>query len=264
MSLSTPSLVAPAHPVDSARSLRDEPLLRPLAASLAHHVNNALTGVIGHLELAVNRASAGSEVAEHLHTSLACAFRAAEAVQRIVAFACRRAESPALAPLSLRDLAEEIVAHHPSSAGVKIVRSGRPGLVLANKTLLAVVLEALIQNALEAMPEGGTLTLSEDEEDGHGCLKVSDTGLGLAPEVQARLFEPFVTTKSSGHLGLSLALCRESVAAQGGTLTVVSSPGHGTTATLSFPVAGLRVDERQRSNAPPHRSPVPLPVRQAV
>jgi signal transduction histidine kinase len=263
MSISCHTVAAPPHPADSSPCRRDEPLLRPLAASLAHNVNNALTGVIGHLELALRQAP-GSEVAGHLQDGLACAFRAAEAVQRIVAFACRRSDCPPVAPLSLRELAEEVAARQPARAGIKIVSGGRPGLVLANETLLTTALEALIQNAVEAMPEGGTLTLSVEEENGFGCLKVSDTGPGLAPEVQARLFEPFVTTKTSGHLGLGLALGRESVTAQSGTLTLTSSPGHGTTATLSFPAAVLRVDDRQLSNAPPHRTPVPLHVRQAV
>jgi signal transduction histidine kinase len=64
---------------------------------------------------------------------------------------------------------------------------------------------------------------------------VRDTGPGVAPEVIAQLFEPFVTTKASGHLGLGLALCRELVRAQRGGLQVASVAGQGATVTLSFP-----------------------------
>src|SRR5262245_51419073 len=81
-------------------------VLRRLAASLAHNVNNALTGVIGYLELALRDAEPGTLAHERLESSLKCAFQVADTVRRIVTFALRPPADVSLAPLSLRELAE--------------------------------------------------------------------------------------------------------------------------------------------------------------
>jgi signal transduction histidine kinase len=123
-----------------------------------------------------------------------------------------------------------------AAPGVSVHVTGeRPAIVAGRCALLTTAVEEVVRNALEAMPQGGRLII-ETEECGNRCrLWVRDTGPGLPAEVQDHLFEPFLTTKSFGHLGLGLALASELVRAQDGTLAVSSSPGLGTTVTFSFP-----------------------------
>jgi len=87
----------------------------------------------------------------------------------------------------------------------------------------------LIENALQAMPAGGTLTLASSlGEGGEALLEVTDTGEGMTPEARARLFTPYFSTKSSGT-GLGLAIVRRVVLGHGGSIEVDSAPGRGTT-----------------------------------
>jgi len=91
----------------------------------------------------------------------------------------------------------------------------------------------LVQNALDAMPQCGTLTLTGQCTATHVQLQVRDTGRGISTEQLAKIFEPLYTTKPGGS-GLGLYIVREIVAAHGGTLTVESAPGCGTTFTMTL------------------------------
>jgi two-component system sensor histidine kinase HydH len=92
----------------------------------------------------------------------------------------------------------------------------------------------LMLNAEQAMPDGGTLTLIGRSDAATVVLDVIDTGIGIAPEAMAKLFQPFHTTKPDGS-GLGLATARKIVAAHGGTIEVQSEPGHGTKFTIALP-----------------------------
>jgi signal transduction histidine kinase len=94
----------------------------------------------------------------------------------------------------------------------------------------------LMQNAVDAMPHGGTLTLRGRRQGTAVQLDVQDTGCGIPPEQQARIFEPLHTTKPGGT-GLGLYIVQEVVAAHGGQVTVQSAVGQGTTFTITLPVA---------------------------
>jgi signal transduction histidine kinase len=154
----------------------------------------------------------------------------------MVGFA-RRPEARQASAVCLRRAAEEAAHQAAARPGVSLTLSGpaAPCPVRANEPLLHLVLEQLVSNAAEAMPEGGTLALRAWDEGHRRCLSVGDSGPGLSAEARRHLFEPFFTTKGFGHLGLGLALCRDVIEAQGGALHLTSAEGHGTTVTLSFP-----------------------------
>lgn len=223
---------------ENALAAESERVLRSFSAALAHNVNNALTGVIGYLELALRQAPPNSELIDHLENSLLCAFRAAGNVQQIVDFSLKAPSAEPLVVLSLRELAErklaQLAAEVPATITIQVLGES-PGWVQGNVELLESALVHLLQNAVEAMPLGGTMTLHLHEEGDQCSLSVSDTGPGVAKEVVAHLFEPFVTTKPAGHLGLGLALCRAFMRAQRGRLQVASLAGQGATVTLSLP-----------------------------
>ena len=96
------------------------------------------------------------------------------------------------------------------------------------------VLDNMTKNALEAMPQGGILTLSTGIDTGKIYIKVSDTGVGIPKEKLSTLFKPFQTTKSKG-LGLGLSYCKRAVEAHGGRIQVESVVGEGTTFTILIP-----------------------------
>jgi signal transduction histidine kinase len=99
------------------------------------------------------------------------------------------------------------------------------------------VLVNLVDNARDAMPQGGTVTLRGRRQSATVHLDVADTGIGIPPERQRQIFEPLQTTKPGGT-GLGLYIVQEVMAAHGGQVAVQSTVGAGTTFTLTLPEAG--------------------------
>ena len=216
----------------------DSELLRRLAGCLAHHVNNSLTGVIGYLELGLRGLSPRSAVGEHLQASLDCAYQAADAVKRIVAFAARPETPLADQTVALAHVTEQVVERLRAQKrpGLTIqAHVNAQGLVLASESVLLAALDHVISNALESMPDGGTLILRVTEADGWCQLSVNDTGGGIPDDMLPFLFKPFHTSKTSGHLGLGLVQCRDLVQLLGGRLEVGSVAGQGATVMLALP-----------------------------
>jgi signal transduction histidine kinase len=115
---------------------------------------------------------------------------------------------------------------------------GGPVQVRVRGAEVVTALMNLIVNAQEAMPpEGGTITVRTGTSSEGGWLQVADTGLGMPPEVKQHLFEPFFTTKGEKGTGLGLAMVDTFVRRSGGSISVESEPGEGTTLTLRFPLA---------------------------
>jgi two-component system sensor histidine kinase HydH len=130
------------------------------------------------------------------------------------------------------------VAPQVAQCGITLRREGPISLgpvALHTNTFRRVLLN-LVQNALEAMPQGGTLTLQGQRTATAVHLEVQDTGSGMAADTLAQIFEPLYTTKPGGT-GLGLYIVLEIIAAHGGHITVESREGQGTTFTLMLPVA---------------------------
>ena len=106
--------------------------------------------------------------------------------------------------------------------------------VAADPDLLHRALSNLVLNALDAMPEGGSITVRTSATPGHVRIEVSDTGSGLTREECERLFTPYYTTKHHGT-GLGLAIVQSVVSDHGGSITVDSAPGKGTTFRIDLP-----------------------------
>jgi signal transduction histidine kinase len=108
--------------------------------------------------------------------------------------------------------------------------------VAANGAQLELALLNVVINAVDAMPQGGTLTLVAAPVEQGVRIDIDDTGTGIAADVLPRIFEPWVTTKAVGRgTGLGLSITRDVITAHGGTITVASRPGAGTTFTIILP-----------------------------
>jgi PAS domain S-box-containing protein len=101
----------------------------------------------------------------------------------------------------------------------------------------------LIENAIDAMPQGGTLTISSRKSNGNVEIALTDTGSGISENVMENLWKPFQTTKAKG-LGLGLAICRRIVDAHGGNMSVKSEVGRGTTLTMQLPIRPVEVKQK--------------------
>ncbi len=144
--------------------------------------------------------------------------------------------APQLEPVDINQVAREVLqlfeaqlrAPGQPAVETRLQLDADPGLVPADPDQLRRALRNLVLNALDAMPQGGTLVVRTSRHDGKVAVEVSDTGEGLTPEECDRLFTPYYTTKRHGT-GLGLAIVQSVVSDHKGTITVHSEPGQGTT-----------------------------------
>jgi signal transduction histidine kinase len=111
-------------------------------------------------------------------------------------------------------------------------------LLKADREYLRQTLLNLVLNGLQAMPDGGTLTLEANASNGNLLITITDTGVGISQENLPRIFEPYFTTKPKGS-GLGLAIARRIVEAHGGTIAVSSEAGQGCRFRISLPIHGM-------------------------
>ncbi|HEU4322588.1 MAG TPA: HAMP domain-containing sensor histidine kinase [Roseiflexaceae bacterium] len=204
-----------------------------------HNLSNLLTVILGHSELL--RMDGSPEMREAIGPIIQAAKDGQEILQRTLA-----ANGHMVTPRSticatdVSTLAAEVLTltrplWSTSATTVELVTSLAPTpLVRINPIQLREVLTNLIMNAITAMPEGGTLTVRSFHVGASVCLQVSDTGVGIAREMQKMIFEPYVTTRWGGS-GLGLATSRTYIERMGGHIGVESAPGQGTTFTITLP-----------------------------
>ena len=223
-----------------------------LAGGLAHDFNNLLATILGSLELIERRVSTADDKLRALLTrAMDAVQRGSQLTSRLLAFS--RRQRLAAQPTDVNRLVADLVTLAASTLGrrIRIQTDLAPDLwpAMADTSQLEAAILNLALNARDAMPDGGTLTLSTanetigsdstDPDPGdYVRISVQDTGIGMSRETLARAFEPFFTTKEFGKgsgLGLSqvYGLSRQS----GGTIRVQSAPGRGTTIALLMPRA---------------------------
>jgi two-component system nitrogen regulation sensor histidine kinase NtrY len=148
-----------------------------------------------------------------------------------------RMPQPRMAPTDVNELVAHVLDLYRPRAGAVALEAQpaeAPPFVAGDRDLLTRAVGNLVGNALDAMPEGGTLRVSTALADGSVAIEVADTGPGLTEEQRTRLFTPYYTTKKGGT-GLGLAIVQGIVSDHGGRIQVVSEPGQGTRFTLLLP-----------------------------
>ncbi|MGH7295997.1 MAG: sensor histidine kinase [Polyangiaceae bacterium] len=219
--------------------------LGQMAAGVSHDLKNILSPLSMQVQIA-QRAVArhnDEQILQSLQEMNGVIRRGVETVERLRAFSRQAPEAPAH-EVDLNALVREAMAiarPRMSSRGgalsrvVEALGDGPVAVARADEVVAAVV--NLIVNAIDAMPDGGTITLSSGSSANGAWLRVADTGPGMPPEVQARIFEPFFTTKGAEGTGLGLAMVFATMQRCGGSVSVETAPGTGTAFTLSFPLA---------------------------
>jgi PAS domain S-box-containing protein len=218
-----------------------------LASGVVHEINNPLATISACAEALESRVSegafAGSEALEDLVEYLGLirseAFRCKTITTGLLNFSRTRAARRR--PIDLSEVissAARLVAHQKRGEGIEIQLRVEDALapVSGDSGQLQQAVIALATNAIDAMPEGGILTISARNRGDQVLVDVSDTGVGIAPENLPKIFEPFFTTKEVGHgTGLGLAVCYGILTEHGGGLDVQSTVGAGTTFTITLP-----------------------------
>ncbi|HSJ89758.1 MAG TPA: GAF domain-containing protein [Anaerolineales bacterium] len=215
-----------------------------MAAGIAHELNNPLTSVTGFTELALTEIPKETETYKDLEMVLQEALRARSVVRRLLDFA-RQSESTR-ARASLNEVVDDVVAlsrHliHTSGVDLKLDLEVNLPWVVVDVNQMKQVLLNLVHNALQAMPNGGemrimTESVARSNRD-WAVVSVMDTGIGISPAEQARIFEPFYTTKGNrGGTGLGLSVTYGIVTDHGGQIDVESQPGKGSKFTVWLPL----------------------------
>jgi len=217
--------------------------LGQLAASIAHEVNNPIAGVLIYTQLLMKKITADTlpkeKALDYLSKMDSELTRIGRLIRNLMDFA--RQTNPSLALIHLNaviDRAYSLVAHSADIQHVDVVRDLSPSLpeVMADPDQLQQVLANLMLNAIQAMPEGGTLTLhTSADSEGKVRIDVQDTGVGISKENMQKLFTPFFTTrKEVKGVGLGLAVAHGIIERHKGRIEVNSEEGKGSTFTISL------------------------------
>jgi signal transduction histidine kinase len=136
------------------------------------------------------------------------------------------------------ELARPRIAALRRARGIRLVEElGRPPPILAHSAELVSALLNLLVNGIDAMVDGGSLTISTGASEGGAWVRVHDQGPGIPDDVKERIFEPFFTTKGQQGTGLGLSMVYACVQRHGAKLQLDTAPGRGTTFTVWFPAA---------------------------
>lgn len=224
--------------------------LGELASGVAHDFNNTLAGILGRAQL-IQRTNDPEKIQRGLNIIIKTAEDGAKTVKRIQDFARQRRDhdfelvSIDSILFDVSEITRPRWKDRAEASNVQIsldlqIRS--QAKVMGDESELREVLVNMVFNAVDAMPDGGNLTLAAEDIDGSVVISVGDTGTGMPPEVKSRIFDPFFTTKGKAGMGLGLAVSFGIIRRHEGSVEVESEVGSGTRFKIILPTADI-VDE---------------------
>ncbi len=232
--------------------------LGELASGVAHNFNNTLTGILARAQLMLD-ANDMKDVRRGLRIIIQTAEDGAKTVKRIQDFARQRRDQDFVRidvdqlMLEVAEITRPRWKDHAEATNVhiKLVRQiGSNAVIMGDAGELREVLVNMVFNAVDAMPDGGTLTLSTQEATDDVVLTVADTGTGMGEDVRSRIFDPFFTTKGKAGMGLGLSVSYGIIRRHEGRVEVESEVGKGTTFRMTFPVVGESDTQRINDSGP--------------
>lgn len=233
---------------DESENVRMESARRDFVANVSHELKTPVGG-ISLLAEALLQDPTDPEMVEYFGTKLHKeAHRMGEMITDLISLSkLQGAEAlPDMAPVRVDDIVDDAVARNLVTAenhGIELTRGQRLGLrVMGDRSMLTVAVSNLITNAINYSPNGQPVSVTQKVVRGNVVLiRVTDRGIGIAPEDQKRVFERFyrvdkARSRSTGGTGLGLAIVKHVVANHGGSITLWSRPGTGSTFTIELPV----------------------------
>jgi signal transduction histidine kinase/iron only hydrogenase large subunit-like protein len=219
--------------------------LGQLAASVAHEINNPLSGVLIYTQLLAKKFKSNnftSDVAlDYLSKMEMELNRSTKLVRSLLDFS--RQSVPEFWEVDINEIIDrsyDLGIHSAEMQNVQVVKelSAKLPKIVADFGQIQQVCTNLIMNAIQAMPGGGNLTIRTFLEDEHVIIEVSDTGVGISPENMKKIFTPFFTTKKDQKgVGLGLAISYGIVQRHHGKIEIFTKEGEGTTFKVSLPVS---------------------------
>ncbi len=236
--------------------------LGQMASGVAHDFNNALVPILGLADILLERPETQNDkekVADYLETIRTAAQDAANVVRRMRAFYRNRDEDEDFMSVSINDLVGQVISltevkwkgdSQARSISINIETDLHEiPLVMGSEADLREALTNLILNAIDAMPNGGTITFRTRHSDRHVVLEVSDTGTGMTEDVRQRCLEPFFTSKGERGTGMGLAMVYGIIQRHKGTIDIESEMGKGSNFIIRLPAQAKRKAERGRVKA---------------
>lgn len=209
-----------------------------MAAGVAHDFNNMLMGISLAVRLAEEELPAGSSGRAAIGDAIQLVDQGARLVKHLLTFARQGVYSGK--PVDAQDCTQKMLPRLRRLLGSDVELTAefdaKPALIRLDAAMLEQVILNLVVNAKDAMPGGGTITIRSSNDGASLSIGVQDTGLGMAPDVRERIFEPFYTTRTGSGTGLGLAIVFGAVQSAGGTIVVESEPGRGSLFTLELPL----------------------------
>jgi two-component system NtrC family sensor kinase len=219
-----------------------------LTSQVAHELNNPLYGIMNTLELLKTEISPQSKRRKILEMAHSETIRLSEMLRKMLSFS--KPDQEERQPVKINSVLDEILLLHEKQfreLDIKIDSRFAQGLdqVNASKNQLRQVFLNMIANARDAMPDGGTLTVTTSGNSDEISVEISDTGIGIPEENLKKIFDSFFTTKDEiKGVGLGLSVCYGFIQDHGGDIKVESQVGAGTTFTITLPVHANETSEK--------------------
>ena len=211
-----------------------------LAARVAHELNNPLDGILRYTNLAIRRAGdlEDPKIVEYLESIKSGITRMSQILSALLEFS--RSTPGTIEQATINKIVEDAITAMEGRAGdanvTVVCNFHQTDMPVVRGSSIFQVFCNLIKNAIDAMSEGGTLTITTDIAEADVVVTFEDTGVGLPDDVE-KVFEPFFTTKEQGQgTGLGLAVCKELIERYSGSITAARRKPHGTVMTVKIPV----------------------------
>jgi heavy metal sensor kinase len=214
-------------------------------ADASHELRTPLAVILSHTELALSRQRTGDDYREALEACRRASQRMKALIDSLLLLARFDSHQPELQrqPVDLEQIAHdsvELIRPLAEQRRITIRMSSAPTGVFGDRDRLSQVVTNLLSNAIRYNREGGSVTVSVAANNGHGVIRVMDTGIGLSADELPHIFERFfrvdkARSRSDGGCGLGLAICQSIIEAHGGKISAASQPDEGTTIEVHLP-----------------------------